>query len=283
MLPDANLGSGSNVKFRLPADRPAVMGVLNVTPDSFSDGGSFSETGRAVEHGLQMYEDGADLVDVGGESSRPGADPVSIDEELARVIPVIKGLAESGVPLSIDTTKPEVASAAISAGAQVLNDITGLRSQKMLDVAAKAGVIVCIMHMQGEPKTMQAAPTYGDVVAEVLAWLEARAQAAISYGVEPSDIWIDPGIGFGKTVDHNLSLLRATAEFASSGYPLVVGASRKSFIGKIVGEDDPANRLPGSLAAALFAAQKGARVLRVHDVAETVQALTLQEAIMDAE
>ncbi|MEO7453449.1 MAG: dihydropteroate synthase, partial [Fimbriimonadales bacterium] len=187
------------------------------------------------------------------------------------------------VAVSIDTMKPGVARAAIDAGATVLNDVNGLRALGMLEAAAEAGVYVCIMHMLGEPRTMQTDPQYDDVVEDVLAWLTVRAEEAQAAGVQQERIWLDPGIGFGKTVDHNLSLLKATATFASSGYPILVGASRKSFIGKIADEADPINRLPGSLAAALFAAQKGARILRVHDVAATVQALAVQTAILDAE
>lgn len=259
------------------------MGVLNVTPDSFSDGGEFMSTDKAIEHGINLFDEGADIVDVGGESTRPGADPVNVTDEIERVLPVITGLVKAGVPVSIDTMKPEVAQAAVDAGAQVINDVSGFRLEAMLKVAAGTGATVCVMHMRGEPGTMQADPRYGDVVEEVLQWLVERAEAIAALGIPKNQIWIDPGIGFGKTVDHNLSLLKATGEFASSGYPVVIGASRKSFIGKIVGEDDPLNRLPGSLAAALFVAQKGARVIRVHDVAATVQALALQEAISDAD
>jgi len=269
--------------FKLPDERAAVMGVLNVTPDSFSDGGSFLAAEKAIEHGMLLFEEGADLIDVGGESTRPGAEPVGAEVEIERVESVISALVDGGVAVSIDTMKPEVARAAVAAGAQIINDVSGLRAEGMLHFAIESGATVCIMHMLGEPRSMQVDPQYKDVVEEVLHWLVARAEEAATSGIPKHQIWIDPGIGFGKTVDHNLSLLKATGEFASSGYPVVIGASRKSFIGKVVGEDDPSNRLPGSLAAALFAAQKGARIIRVHDVAATVQALAVQEAISDAD
>jgi dihydropteroate synthase len=259
------------------------MGVLNVTPDSFSDGGEFVTEQQAIEQGLRLFEEGADIVDVGGESTRPGAEPVDQETELDRVLPVVKALTDAEIPVSIDTMKAGVALAALEAGAQVVNDVSGLRSEGMLDVAVTSKATVCIMHMLGEPRTMQADPQYDDVVETVLRWLLDRAHAAMSAGVAMDKIWIDPGIGFGKTVEHNLSLLKATGEFASSGFPVMIGASRKSFIGTVAGADDPLNRLPGSLAAALYSAQKGARVIRTHDVAATVQALTLQEAIMDAD
>jgi dihydropteroate synthase len=259
------------------------MGVVNVTPDSFSDGGEFADAKSAIDHAILLIEEGADIVDIGGESTRPGAEPVSEDEELKRVLPVIEALSGEDVAVSIDTMKPAVARAAVAAGAEVINDVNGLRAPGMLEAAAESGTYVCIMHMLGEPRTMQSEPKYDDVVEDVLAWLLQRAEVAQNAGVPAENIWIDPGIGFGKTVDHNLSLLRSTAAFATSGYPVVVGASRKSFIGKLAEEPDPLNRLPGSLAAALYAAQKGARILRVHDVAATVQALAVQSAILDAE
>jgi dihydropteroate synthase len=269
--------------FELPDDRAAVMGVLNVTPDSFSDGGQFVSTKGAIECGIALFDEGADIIDVGGESTRPGAEPVSVADELARVLRVVEGLVDAEIPVSVDTMKPEVARAAIEAGAQVINDVNGLRSEGMLEIASESEATVCIIHMLGEPRTMQLNPQYADVVEDVLTWLIDRAESACAAGIAKDKIWIDPGIGFGKTIDHNLSLLKATGEFASSGYPVMIGASRKSFIGKIVEEDDPANRLPGSLAAALYAAHKGARIIRVHDVAATVQALTLQSAILYAD
>jgi dihydropteroate synthase len=271
------------MRFQLPEDRAAVMGVLNVTPDSFSDGGEFLNAEAAIAHGIVLAEEGADLIDVGGESTRPGAKPVPEEEELSRVLPVIEALVAEEIAVSIDTMKPVVAREAVAVGAIAINDVNGLRSPGMLEVASASGAFVCIMHMLGEPRTMQHEPRYDDVVSEVLEWLLQRAENAEAAGIPRDRIWLDPGVGFGKTVDHNLSLLRATAEFASSGYPILIGASRKSFIGKIAEEPEADNRLPGSLAAALYAAQKGARILRVHDVAATVQALAIQSAILDAE
>ncbi|MDQ2985855.1 MAG: dihydropteroate synthase [Armatimonadota bacterium] len=270
-------------RFELPTERAAVMGVLNVTPDSFSDGGEFLSPQAAIEHGIALAEEGADIVDVGGESTRPGAEPVSIDHELARVIPVIEALVREEIAVSIDTMKPNVARAAVAGGASVINDVNGLRAPGMLQVIAETDASVCIMHMLGEPRSMQVDPHYDDVVTEVLDWLLARADEAIAAGIARENIWIDPGIGFGKTVDHNLSLLKTTAEFASTGFPVLVGASRKSFIGKIADEDQPQNRMPGSLAAALYAVSKGARIVRVHDVAASVQALAIQQAISEAD
>jgi dihydropteroate synthase len=269
--------------FELPADRIAVMGVLNVTPDSFSDGGEYLDSSAAIEHGLILADEGADIVDIGGESTRPGADPVSALEEIDRVLPVIEGLVREDIAVSIDTMKPDVARAIVAAGADVINDVNGFRTPGMFEIAAESGATICIMHMLGEPRTMQIDPHYEDVVTEVLEWLLARADAAISAGIAREKIWLDPGIGFGKTVDHNLSLLKSTAEFASTGFPIMVGASRKSFIGKLADENEPQNRMPGSLAAALFAASKGARIIRVHDVAATVQAIAIQQAIIDAD
>jgi dihydropteroate synthase len=259
------------------------MGVLNVTPDSFSDGGEFLDARAAIEHGRMLADEGADLIDVGGESTRPGAASVPEEEELRRVLPVVEALVAEEIAVSIDTMKPGVARAAVSAGAVAINDVNGLRAPGMLEAAAELGAFVCIMHMLGDPRTMQQDPQYDDVVADVLDWLLERAETAIRSGVPKNRIWLDPGIGFGKTVDHNLSLLRSVATFATTGYPVLIGASRKSFIGKIADEPDAMNRLPGSLAAALYAAHKGARIVRVHDAAATVQALAIQSAILDAE
>lgn len=264
--------------------RPLVMGVLNVTPDSFSDGGRFNALAAALDHACRMAEAGADVIDVGGESTRPGADPVPEAEELERVVPVIEALgARVPAAISIDTRKPAVAEAAVAAGAALWNDVGALRWPGALEAAAALGVPVVLMHMQGEPGVMQQAPRYADVVGEVAAFLEARKAAAIEAGVEEAAIWVDPGIGFGKTLAHNLALLRALPRFAAIG-PLAVGVSRKSFIAKIEAaqgapQSDPADRLGGSLAGALIAAQAGAAMLRVHDVAETVQALRVARAI----
>jgi len=248
-----------------------VMGVLNVTPDSFSDGGAHD--GRAVEVGLAMVADGAAIVDVGGESTRPGAAPVSVAEELARVIPVIEGLRRGTEAwISVDTSKPEVMSAAVAAGADMINDVRALRGEATLAAAAASGAAVCLMHMQGEPDTMQDDPRYDDVVAEVSAFLRARIDACIAAGISAERIAVDPGIGFGKTLDHNLALLRATDELAAIGPPLLIGVSRKSMFGKLLGRE-VGERLSASLAAGIHTVLHGARILRVHDVRETVDAL----------
>jgi dihydropteroate synthase len=259
------------------------MGVLNVTPDSFSDGGRFIEPDAAVAHAETMAAEGADLIDVGGESTRPGADPVSADEEIARVLPVLKRLGERELPLSIDTSKAAVAGAAITAGASFVNDVTALRGDpEMAALVADAGVDVCLMHMKGEPRTMQEDPRYDDVVAEVKAFLEERLAAAVEAGIPAARVWIDPGIGFGKTPAHNLELIRRLDEIVAIGRPVVVGASRKRFIGVLTGRSEE-ERLPGSLAAAVLAFERGAAMLRVHDVAATKDVLavagaTLQES-----
>ncbi|MER3413368.1 MAG: dihydropteroate synthase [Armatimonadota bacterium] len=265
--------------FSLPETKPAVIGILNVTPDSFSDGGKYASPQEAIDAARRMIAEGAHLIDVGGESTRPGAAPVPANEEATRVLPIVKALAAEGIPVSIDTRKPEVADAALAAGACVLNDVTGLRDPAMRALAARHDATVIIMHMQGEPQTMQANPEYEDVLAEVSAFLKAQAEACIAAGIAEERIWIDPGIGFGKTVEHNLTLLRATGELAATGYPVVIGASRKSFIGRLTGEADPTRRLGGSLAVALYATQLGTAALRVHDVAETVQAIALWRAL----
>ncbi|MBS0296712.1 MAG: dihydropteroate synthase [Proteobacteria bacterium] len=256
------------------------MGAVNVTPDSFSDGGRFFDPARAVAHGLELAAQGADLLDVGGESTRPGAEPVAVAEEIGRVVPVIEGLKAAGVPISIDTLKPEVARAAVAAGATIWNDVTSLSAPGSLETAAELGCGVVLMHMQGEPRTMQQAPRYDDVLGEVEAYLLARAEAAISAGVRRDGVWIDPGIGFGKTLAHNLALLRSLDRLAGHGFPLVLGVSRKSFLKAIDAEAaEASDRLGGSLAAALWGARQGAAVLRVHDVRETRQALATWAAI----
>jgi dihydropteroate synthase len=220
------------------------------------------------------------MIDVGGESTRPGSDPVSTDEEIRRVIPVVSALAEAGIRVSIDTSKPSVAAEAVAAGAKAINDVTGFTNPSMREVAAAAGVSVCVMHMQGTPRSMQGAPSYTDVVEEVMAFLMAQARTLLDAGVHESAIWLDPGIGFGKNREHNIALLRGLPKLCSLGYPVLVGVSRKSFISLIApGAPGPESRLAGSLAAALFAASNGARILRVHDVPETVQALALRDAL----
>ncbi|MCR6700482.1 MAG: dihydropteroate synthase [Dokdonella sp.] len=259
----------------LVLDRPRIAGVLNVTPDSFSDGGRWTDPGQAVEHALRLIEEGADLIDVGGESTRPGAEPVPAAEEIARVVPVIAALRErTSVPISIDTSKPEVMRAAVEAGAGLINDVAALRGDGALDAAAALGVPVCLMHMRGEPRTMQAAPEYDDVVGEVHRFLAERLFACQMAGIDKKRILVDPGFGFGKTLEHNLALLRDLGRFAELA-PVYVGLSRKTMIGALTGRDDPAARAAGSAAAALIAVQRGALLVRVHDVAVTRDALAV--------
>ena len=259
--------------------RPSVMGVLNVTPDSFSDGGQFVDPATAIDHGRRMIEDGAALVDVGGESTRPGAAPVSVEEELERVEPVLEGL--SGLPLSIDTAKAAVASRALELGAVLVNDVTALRGDPdMAEVVADGDAFVCLMHMQGEPRTMQVAPHYDDVVSDVLAFLEDRLAFAVEHGIAEERICVDPGIGFGKTPDQNLELLRRLDELGALGRPVLVGVSRKSTLGRILGDAGATTgTTAGSLAAAVTAFERGASMLRAHDVRETVEALTVAAAV----
>ncbi len=262
--------------------KPLLMGVLNVTPDSFSDGGEFVQTDIAVNRALEMVEQGADVIDVGGESTRPGAASVSEEEELRRVIPVISRLSAQSVRVSIDTSKPAVARAALEAGAETVNDVTGLSDPAMLDLCVAERCSVCIMHMQGEPRTMQSAPAYGDVVQEVLSFLLDRANQAEASGLPKEKIWIDPGIGFGKTVDHNLRLLNNLAVFVESGYPVLIGVSRKSFIGKIAGAENPKGRIGGSIAAQVLAQAVGIAAIRAHDIREARQAIDVADAILRA-
>jgi dihydropteroate synthase len=264
---------------RLDLQRPQVMGVLNVTPDSFSDGGDFFEPRRAVERALQMEDEGAAVVDIGGESSRPGAESVSAYDELQRVIPVIDALqGRLSVPISIDTQKPEVMRAAVAAGAGLINDINALRAPGALEAAAASGVPVCLMHMQGEPRTMQRDPQYEDVVEEVKSFLDRRLAAAEAAGIPRGRMLIDPGFGFGKTVEHNLRLLARLKELGDLGATVMVGLSRKSMIGKLL-DLELAERLPASIALAVLAVERGARLVRAHDVAATWQALQMQAAL----
>lgn len=261
-------------------DRTQVMGIVNVTPDSFSDGGLHDTTDAAVKHALQLVDEGAAILDIGGESTRPGADPVGIDEELARVIPVIDALrARIAVPISIDTFKPEVMRAAVAAGASLINDIYALRQPGALDAAAELNVPVVIMHMIGEPQTMQDDPVYDDVVAEVHRFLAERIFACEMAGVDKKNIVVDPGFGFGKTAQHNLRLLAGLRKFTELGVPVLAGLSRKRTIGDLTGRERPADRVHGSVAAHLIAASHGARIVRVHDVAATVDALKVLEAV----
>jgi dihydropteroate synthase len=258
--------------------RPLVLGIVNVTGDSFSDGGQFLDPSRAIAHGLKLRGDGADLVDVGGESTRPGAEPVSLQEELARVVPVIEALVREGVAVSVDTFKPEVMRAAIAAGCAVVNDVNAFRSPGALEAVANTDVGLIVMHMQGTPQTMQKAPVYDDVVAEVGAFLRARAAVLESAGIARERIVLDPGFGFGKTLEHNKALFRGLPALASMGYALLAGVSRKKMIGDFTGRA-AGERAAGSVAAGLLAVQNGASLLRVHDVRETVDALNVWMAL----
>jgi len=257
-----------------------LMGVVNVTPDSFSDGGLYLDPERAIAHGKQLVDDGAEILDIGGESTRPGAEPVGEEEELRRVVPVIRGLAGSRSRLSVDTSKATVAAAALDAGAEIVNDVTALRGDaEMAPLCAGRGATVVLMHMLGEPRTMQEDPSYGDVVADVKAFLAERLEAAVAAGIDEERVWLDPGIGFGKTAAHNMELLRRLGELRELGRPLVVGTSRKSFIGRVDGSAAD-QRLGGTIASSVLAAAEGADVLRIHDVAEMRQALTVATAIL---
>jgi dihydropteroate synthase len=261
--------------------RPLVMGIVNVTPDSFADGGRYSTAARAIAHGRLLASQGADLVDVGGESTRPGAPEVLLQEELERVLPVVTALVNEGIAVSIDTRKPEVMRACATTGAVMVNDVEALQAPGALGVCAAAGVAVCLMHMKGTPRTMQAAPHYDDVVAEVRAFLVQRARSAVAAGIQPHRIVLDPGFGFGKTADHNLTLMGSLAELAADGFPIAVGFSQKSTLGVITGR--PAGqRMIASVTMAVLAAQSGASLVRVHDVAETVDALKVWRAVTAA-
>ncbi len=270
--------------FSLPPNRPALMGILNVTPDSFSDGGVHFETDVAVDAAIRMMDEGADLIDVGGESTRPGSQAISATEELDRVVPVIRRLTARRIPFSIDTAKAEVAEYALGLGASVVNDVTALEDEKMAGVCANAGCTVCIMHMKGTPRTMQENPQYDDVVQEVRDFLLARASVAQQAGIMKENIWIDPGIGFGKTVAHNLELTRNLDKFVETGYPVLVGTSRKSFIGKVLGRDGEVlpseQRLEGTLATQVLAQLKGAKIIRAHDVLASRRAMDMTAALI---
>ena len=264
----------------LKLDVPRVMGIVNVTPDSLSDGGAHFDADAAIAHGLKLAEEGADLLDIGGESTRPGAQEISVEEELRRVIPVIERLArDTALPISIDTGKPEVMRAAVEAGAGMINDVYALRREGALDAAAQLRVPVVLMHMQGEPRTMQVQPEYDDVVGEVHRFLAERIFAAEMAGVARRNIVVDPGFGFGKTTAHNLQLLAQLRRFTELGVPVLAGMSRKKSIGELTGHEDPRERVFGSVAAHLIAAQNGAMLLRVHDVAATVDALKVWNAV----
>lgn len=257
-------------------DCPRIMGVVNVTPDSFSDGGLHFDADQAIAHGLTLAAAGADILDVGGESTRPGAEPVPLEEELRRVIPVIEGLAaRTDLPISVDTSRPEVIRAAVAAGAGLINDVRALRLPGALEAAAESGAAVCLMHMQGEPATMQQAPDYDDVLGEIQRFLADRILACQFSGIDKKKILLDPGFGFGKTLEHNLILLARLKAFAVLECPLLVGLSRKRMIGTLTGRELPAERVAGSVAAALIAVQHGADIVRVHDVTETRDALVV--------
>jgi dihydropteroate synthase len=256
-----------------------LMGIVNVTPDSFFDGGRFLEAGAAIEHGRRLAGEGAGILDVGGESTRPGAGPVTAEEELRRVLPVVTALAGDGHRVSIDTTKLEVARAAIDAGAVIVNDVSAFRfAPELAGLVAGTGAVCCLMHMLGEPRTMQEDPSYDDVVSDVKSFLEERLTFAVTEGVPEERVWLDPGIGFGKTVAHNLELLRRLDEIVAIGRPVVVGTSRKRFLGQLAGGRAEDERLPGTIATNVLALERGARIFRVHDVAPLADALTVADA-----
>jgi len=265
----------------IPLDRPLVMGILNVTPDSFSDGARFYDKDAAIRQASQLVNEGADILDVGGESTRPGAAAVSIQEELDRVVPVVEAIiSEADVPISVDTSKPEVMDEVVRKGAGMINDVRALREPDAIDVMARyPNVAICLMHMQGEPRTMQTNPEYGDVVADVKDFLSDRIEACVAAGVNKARLVLDPGFGFGKTLDHNLQLLNRMEEFQVLGCPVLAGLSRKSMIGAVLNDAPVDQRLYGSLAAAVIAAMKGADIIRVHDVKPTADALKLVAAI----
>ena len=268
----------------LTLDRPRVVGIINVTPDSFSDGGQFADLESAVAHGVRLAEEGADMLDVGGESTRPGAADVSVEEELRRVLPVIEQLiARTALPIAVDTSKPEVMRAAVAAGAGMINDVYALRREGAMDAAADLRVPICLMHMQGEPRSMQDAPYYDDVVGEVHRFLTDRLFACELAGIDRRKVMVDPGFGFGKDLEHNLTLLRRLERFADLGSGVYAGLSRKSMIGTLTGRKDPAERAAGSVAAALIAVQRGARMVRVHDVAATVDAVKVWHAVQSGD
>ena len=267
-------------RFQLDLSKPRVMGIVNVTPDSFSDGGKFNTTEKAIAHALQLVEEGAEILDIGGESTRPGATPVPLDEELKRVIPVIEGLRDVGVPLSIDTYKPQVMQAAITAGADIVNDVCALREPQALEIVATSQAGVCLMHMQGRPQTMQADPQYDDVVSEVRDFLKDRLDAAVQAGIDRSRIMLDPGFGFGKRTAHNLTLLNHLNDIQILGLPLLIGLSRKSVLGQVVGSSVD-ERIHASIAASVVSVMKGANIVRVHDVKPTIDALKIVQAVMN--
>jgi dihydropteroate synthase len=261
------------------SERCLVMGVLNVTPDSFSDGGRFQSRSQAVDHAAKMIDQGADILDIGGESTRPNADPVLVDEEIDRVVPVIEKLrANFDVPISVDTSKAEVMREGVAAGATMINDVRALQAENALSFVAESGTPVCLMHMLGEPKTMQSSPEYADVVADVISFFQVRVEVCKAAGIATENIVLDPGFGFGKTLAHNLELLRSLSEIVDMGFPVLVGMSRKSMIGEMLHRPVD-ERIPGGLALAMLARQKGAGIIRTHDVGATVDVLSVLEAV----
>ncbi|MBL4674112.1 MAG: dihydropteroate synthase [Arenicella sp.] len=275
--------SENSIRSLLRLDKSLIMGVVNITPDSFSDGGQFNDSSLAVEHALSLVEQGADILDIGGESTRPGAEEVSVEQELKRVIPAIEALkAQTTVPISIDTYKPQVMRAAVEAGASMINDVNGLRAPGAVEVAAAANMPICIMHMQGQPQTMQARPKYESVVAQVDAFFKQRITTALDAGIKLDDIILDPGIGFGKTLKHNLELLKSVPQLrVSTGCQMLLGVSRKSLIDKLLGRAVD-QRLPASLGLAVQSILNGAKIVRVHDVRETYDAIRVVEAVRNS-
>jgi len=268
-------------RYSVSLDRPLIMGVVNVTPDSFSDGGRFKDARAAIAHAFRLAEEGADILDIGGESSRPGALPVSVQEELRRILPVLDGLKSVEKPVSVDTRRPEVMQEALRAGASMINDIEALAAPGAMEAVAKSDCAVCLMHKKGDPATMQQDPRYDDVVPEVFGFLERRIEACAEAGIGKDRVVIDPGFGFGKTLEHNLALMKRLAELKALGVPLLVGWSRKSPLGRLTGRAE-GERLPASLAMALLSLQRGARILRVHDVRETRDVVRIWEAVESA-
>lgn len=285
MHPDLQVNPGVRFGFRGPGSGPAIMGILNVTPDSFSDGGDFLDPDRAVSQAVRLLDEGADIVDIGGESTRPGSEPVPEEEELRRVVPVVRGILASRpeAVISVDTYRAATAEAALGAGAAIINDVTALRGDpELAKVVADAGCPLILMHMLGEPKTMQRDPRYEDVVREVRDFLAERAEYAVAEGVSAENVILDPGIGFGKTVEHNLALLKHLDAIVELGFPVLVGASRKAFIGKITGVEEARDRVSGTVAVNVMASERGASILRVHDVGANREALAVAGAIASA-
>ncbi len=273
----------NDVMDQVKGGSPKIMGIVNVTPDSFSDGGQYNDVDRAIAHGVQLLKEGADILDIGGESTRPNAEIVSVEQEIERVIPVIEGLSKLVQNISIDTRNAKTMRAAIEAGVNMINDVSALsHDPQSLSVAAQSGLPVCLMHMQGSPQDMQDRPTYENVIDDIMAYFEARLKICAANGITQDQIILDPGIGFGKTLEHNLSIIKHIDQFKRFGCPVLLGTSRKSFIGAVTGADNAQDRLGGSLASALYGVKNGADILRVHDVKETRQAIDINHAILSA-